>query len=89
MQEAEALGNEQQVPDRVEERNRALARGCGHGLALDGGEFVVREREEPDRRVTARLYGSGGAARPPFTAGRASTRAFSSSGHTTLQRSRE
>lgn len=39
MQDAEALRDEQQVPDRIEQRHRALDLGRGHSLALDGGEL--------------------------------------------------
>jgi hypothetical protein len=42
VQDAEALGDEQQVPDGIEERHRALNRSSGHGLALDGGELVMQ-----------------------------------------------
>jgi hypothetical protein len=41
-QDAEALGNEQQVPDRIEEREGALDLGCGNRLVLDGGELVTQ-----------------------------------------------
>ena len=37
----EPFGDEEQVPDGIEERHRALDRGCGHGLAVGGGEFVA------------------------------------------------
>jgi hypothetical protein len=42
VQDAEALRDEQQVPDRIEERHRALDRGGGHGLALHGGELFTQ-----------------------------------------------
>ena len=42
MQDAETLGNEQSVQARVEERDGALDLGRGHGLTLDGGEFVTQ-----------------------------------------------
>jgi hypothetical protein len=37
---AEPLGDEPQVPDRVDARDGALERGHGRDLALDSGEFV-------------------------------------------------
>lgn len=43
MQDAEPLGDEQQVPDRIEERDSALDMGCGYGLVLDGGELVTSQ----------------------------------------------
>jgi hypothetical protein len=42
VQDAESLGNEEQVPDRIEERDRALNRGRGYGLALDSGKLVTQ-----------------------------------------------
>jgi hypothetical protein len=42
VQDAEALADEEHVPDRIEERHGALDRGSGHDLALDGGEFVTQ-----------------------------------------------
>jgi hypothetical protein len=42
VQDAEALRDEEQIPDRVEERDRALDRGRRHRLSLDGGELVTQ-----------------------------------------------
>jgi hypothetical protein len=42
VQDAEALGDEQQVPDWVKECEGALDLGCGHDLALDGGELITQ-----------------------------------------------
>jgi hypothetical protein len=40
MRKRSGTSSEQQVPDWVKERDGALDRGGGHGLALDGGELV-------------------------------------------------
>jgi hypothetical protein len=42
MQDAAAFRDEQQVPDRIEERDSALDRCRGHSLTLDGGEFITQ-----------------------------------------------
>jgi hypothetical protein len=42
VQDAEAFRDEQQVPDRIEERHVALDRGGGHGLALSSRELVTQ-----------------------------------------------
>lgn len=36
-----AFGNEEQVPDRIEEHDSALELGRGDRLSLDGGELVT------------------------------------------------
>jgi hypothetical protein len=47
-QDAKALGDEEQVPDRIKECHRALDLGRGHGLALD------RRRRHAARPCAAR-----------------------------------
>jgi hypothetical protein len=41
VQDAEAFGT-RRIPDRVEQRHRALDLGCRHGLALGGSELVTQ-----------------------------------------------
>ena len=42
-----ALGDEQQVPDRIEERDGALDRSHGDGCVLDGGASSQRNQRRP------------------------------------------
>jgi hypothetical protein len=41
VQDAEALGDEEQVSDRIEERDGALDLGCRYGLVLEHGKLVA------------------------------------------------
>jgi hypothetical protein len=42
VQDAEACGDEEQIPDRIKQPDGALERGCRYRLALDGNELVMQ-----------------------------------------------